>query len=79
MVDEVPSAWVAEQKLPNPWVGNTGVASGSPAASRRAEPNCRRTSVVASPGPSRSGRPVDPYSSEPPVNTPTGTASTSST
>ena len=29
MVDSVASDWVAEQKEPNPWVGNTSAASGS--------------------------------------------------
>ena len=69
MVEAVPPDWVAEQKLPKPWVGQTGVSSGSPAASRRDEACWAAASVAWCAGPSRSGRPVEPYSSEPPVNT----------
>ena len=63
------SVWVAEQKDPNPWVGNTSAASGSIPASLRAEACCARTRSPVCWGPSRSGRPVAPYSSEPPEKT----------
>ena len=69
IVEALPPAWVAEQKLPKPCVGQTGVLSGSPAASRRADAYCAVASAVWCAGPSRSGRPVEPYSSDPPVNT----------
>ncbi len=60
MVDSVPLVGVAEQKLPNPWVGNTGVPGGSSRASRRTEWNCACASVRVCSGPSRSVRPVAP-------------------
>ena len=60
---------VAEQKDPNPWVGNTCAASGSIPASLRAEACCARTRAPVCAGPSRSGRPVAPYSSDPPEKT----------
>ena len=69
MVEELPSAWVAEQKLPNPWVGYTSASSGSTEARRCAEANWACASSPAWARPSRSGRPVEPYSSDPPVNT----------
>ena len=83
MVDEAASDCVAEQKLPKPWVGKIWAASGSSAASRRAEAHCARASAAVASGPSRSVRPVEPYSSDPPVNTPAtpppGAASAAST
>ena len=79
MVEEVPSDWVAEQKLPNPWVGYTAASSGNSAARRCAEPNCACASSSAWAEPSRSGRPVEPYSSDPPVNTACGRSAASST
>ena len=74
IVDSVASDWVAEQKLPNPWVGRTAVASGRASASRWAEAYCAWTSSSVWSGPSRSGRPVEPKSREPPVNTPTSSS-----
>ncbi|SKF64606.1 Uncharacterised protein [Mycobacteroides abscessus subsp. abscessus] len=71
MVDSVvsPPAEVAAQKLPNPWVGMTFVSSLSSAASRRAELYWCRASWWVCASPSRSGRPVEPKSREPPENT----------
>ena len=69
MVDALPADWVAEQKLPKPWVGYTSVSAGSPAAIRCADAYWARASSSACAAPSRSGRPVEPYSSDPPVNT----------
>ena len=79
MVDEVPSDWVAEQKLPNPWVGYTSASSGSSVARRCADANCACASSSAWTEPSRSGRPVEPYSSDPPVNTACARPAASST
>ena len=70
MVDDAASDWVAEQKLPKPWVGKIRAVPGSSRASRRAEAHCARVSAAVASGPSRSVRPVDPYSSDPPVKTP---------
>ena len=69
----------AEQKLPKPCVGKTGVVPCSSAARRCAEAYCARASVPVCSGPSRSGRPVVPYSSDPPVNTPVTSPPASST
>ena len=71
MVEAVPEVGVAEQKLPKPWVGQTIASAGSSAASRRAEPCWALASSTLCWLPSRSVRPVDPLSSEPPVNTAT--------
>ena len=79
MVEDLPSAWVAEQKLPKPWVGYTSVSSGSSAASRCAEAYWAWASAPVCAAPSRSGRPVEPYSSDPPVNTAGGCPAASST
>lgn len=70
MVESSPVVGVAEQKLPNPWVGNTGVSAGSSRASRRTEWYWAWVSASVSWGPSRSVRPVAPNSIDPPVNTP---------
>jgi hypothetical protein len=67
--DWVPPVRVAVQKLPNPWVGQTGVSPASALASCRAEACCAAARVALCAGPSRSGHPVEPCSSEPPVNT----------
>ena len=69
MVDDSAVDCVAAQKLPKPWVGYTLVSSGSSAASRCAEAYWACTSSPVLAGPSRSGRPVEPNNSEPPVNT----------
>ena len=61
----------AAQKLPNPCVGWTAVVSGSVAASLRTEACCAAASLRACSAPSRSGRPAEPCSSDPPVNTAT--------
>ena len=49
--------------------GQTSASSGSSAASRCAEAYWWRTRSWVCSGPSRSGRPVEPYSSDPPVKT----------
>ena len=59
-VDESPLVGVAEQKLPNPWVGKTGVPAGSSAANRRTEWYCAWVSSSVCSGPTRSVRPVAP-------------------
>ena len=79
MVEDSASVWVAAQKLPNPCVGKTGALSGSSVASRCADRYWARASTGVFSGPSRSGRPVEPYSSDPPVNTPATLPSVSST
>ena len=79
IVEAVASDWVAEQKLPNPWVGITRVWSGSSAASRCAEAYWWCTRSWVCPGPSRSGRPVEPNSSDPPENTAVALPCSSST
>ena len=71
MVDALPEVGVAEQKLPKPCVGHTIASAGRSAASRRAEPCWALASSSRYCCPSRSVRPVEPFSSEPPVNTAT--------
>jgi len=70
-VDSDANDWVAEQKLPNPCVGKTPAAASTSALSRWAEAYWWRTRSWVWSGPSRSGRPTEPYSSDPPVNTAT--------
>ncbi len=71
MVDSPAPEPADAQKLPNPCVGCTAAAAGSIAASRLADACCAAASAPECSAPSRSGRPVDPCSSEPPVNTAT--------
>ena len=71
IVDAAPEVGVAEQKLPNPCVGQTIASGGSSAASLRTEPCWALASSCECSAPSRSGRPVDPFRSEPPVKTAT--------
>jgi hypothetical protein len=68
-VELLPLVGVAEQKLPNPWVGITLAAAGSSAASRRTEWYWAWVSFIVESGPTRSVRPVAPNSIDPPVNT----------
>ena len=79
IVEDVASDWVAEQKLPKPCVGSSCACSGSAAASRFAEWYWWWTSAWVCSGPSRSGRPVEPNSSDPPEKTPTCSPSASRT
>ena len=67
---DVPAAGLAAQKLPKPCVGNTGVCPGSSDASRPAEACWAAASARVCRAPSRSGRPVDLCSIDPPVKTP---------
>ena len=67
-----PSDWVAEQKLPKPWVGSTSVGVGQLGGQPARRVVLRVGQVVGVLGPSRSVRPVAPNSSDPPVNTATG-------
>ncbi len=69
MVDPAVPDGAAAQKLPNPCVGYSAAAGGSSAASRRADRCWAAASPAACSAPSRSVRPVDPCSSEPPLNT----------
>ena len=69
ILDAVALAVVAAQKLPKPCVGHTVARSGSIRASRRAEAYCAAARVSVCSGPSRSGRPLEPCSKDPPVNT----------
>ena len=78
-MDDADCACVAAQKLPKPCVGKISAESGSSRASRRAEACCARASAGVLAGPSRSGRPVEPNSSDPPVNTPAAWPPASST
>jgi hypothetical protein len=69
MVELAAAGGPAAQKLPNPWVASTIVASGSTEASRRAEVCWAAASSPVCAAPDRSGRPVDPFSRHPPVKT----------
>jgi hypothetical protein len=59
-VEASPLVGVAEQKLPNPWVGKTSAEPGSSSASRRTDWNCAWVSPLVCSGPTRSVRPVAP-------------------
>src|SRR5215471_19969101 len=67
----------AEQNDPAPCVGYTGVASGK-AASRCRDAYWERASVSVCSGPDRSVRAAAPTSSDPPVNTPSTCAPSTS-
>jgi hypothetical protein len=60
-----------EQNEPNPWVGCTFDVGLQLVVSRRAERCCARVSSSVRTAETRSVRPTEPYSSDPPVNTAT--------
>lgn len=78
-VEELASDCVDEQKLPKPCVGYSGVSGGTLSASRCADRYWACASGRVARSPSRSGRPVDPYSSAPPLSTPWTRPSASTT